>query len=361
VVSKKKSKTAAAVSGTSSGNGGYGGGGGGGSGGGGHGGQPNGNLDSNLKKVFWALAYTPDWGLVDFGCNITQAQVTKDVQKMAQLTYRVRLYGGDCNQTAMVLEAIKQTNADLIIYPGIYITENDDASYIAQRDAVLSAIRTYGTDRIAGVTVGNEFMLNYLTAHNAADPNSTVGDTGADLLIAKINDTRSQLASLKLSKTLPVGNSDAGFYFNMKVLAAVDYGLSNVHAWFANTSIQDAAAWVFQFFNDTNVVAAAQLPNKPKMYVSETGWPTASSSIASAMNGGGTAASVANLQIFIDNFLCKANSMQDFGYFFFEFIDEEWKEYRFGGVEGHWGLLDRNYTLKAGLTLPDCLVSPPSK
>jgi exo-beta-1,3-glucanase (GH17 family) len=198
-------------------------------------------------------------------------------------------------------------------------------------------------------------MLNYLTDHGGTDPNTAIGDQGAALLIAKINDTRSALANLKLSKNIPVGNAEAGYYFNTNVLEAIDYGLSNVDAWFANTSIDDAASWVFTYFNETNVAPAALLPNHPKMYIAETGWPSASSDAANAVNGGGTAASVPNLQTFINDFVCQANS-QGVGYFFFEFIDEQWKEYLYGGVEGHWGLFDKNYNLKA-ITLPDCLVS----
>lgn len=33
------------------------------------------------------------------------------------------------------------------------------------------------------------------------------------------------LAGLNLAKTIPVGNSDAGSYFNTEVLSAVDYGV----------------------------------------------------------------------------------------------------------------------------------------
>ena len=33
------------------------------------------------------------------------------------------------------------------------------------------------------------------------------------------------LASMNLPKTIPVGNSDAGSYFNDQVLSAVDYGV----------------------------------------------------------------------------------------------------------------------------------------
>jgi len=342
-VSKSLNKTNAVTGGSPS------------SSGSGSGGSSN-TTNPNLRKVFWAIAYTPDWALPQFGCNVTQEQVTRDISLLSQLTSRIRLYSGDCNQTAMVFEAIKQIKADLNVYPGITIdATNADNDYTSQRDAILSAIQTYGADHVLGLTVGNEFMLNYLNDNGGTDPNTALGDQGAAILIAKINDTRSALANLKLSKNILVGNAEAGYYFNTNVLKAIDYGMANVHAWFANTTIDDAASWVFQYFNETNVVPASQLPNNPKMYIAETGWPTASSDPTSAANGGGAAASVPNLQIFINDFVCQANS-QDIEYFFFEFVDEQWKELVFGGVEGHWGLFDKNYQLK-NITLPNCLIS----
>lgn len=45
-------------------------------------------------------------------------------------------------------------------------------------------------------------------------------------LIANITDTVNTLKSLNLNKHIPVGNSDAGAYFNTKVLEAVEYGVS---------------------------------------------------------------------------------------------------------------------------------------
>ncbi|KAG6842031.1 hypothetical protein C0991_003557 [Blastosporella zonata] len=139
------------------------------------------------------------------------------------------------------------------------------------------------------------------------------------------------LASLSLSKNIPVGTSDAGSFFNTEVLSSVDYGLSNVHAWFANQTAKNAAAWVTNFFEDTNVKPAALLPNNPKMYIAETGWPTKSSDAGNASNGAGTA-SISDLQTFLDTFVCQANS-NDIPYFYFEFFDEEWKDKQFGGVE----------------------------
>jgi exo-beta-1,3-glucanase (GH17 family) len=69
---------------------------------------------------------------------------------------------------------------------------------------------------------------------------------------------------------------------------------------------------------------------------------------------GVSAASVPNLQVFLDTFVCQANT-NGTGYFFFEYFDEKWKDIQFGGVEGWWGLFNGNKTLKDGLTIPDCI------
>lgn len=308
-------------------------------------------MDSRLHKSFYGIAYTPEGSLPDYGCSSTLENVIKDIQLLSQLTSRIRLYGGDCNQTALVLEAIKQTGVDIEIFAGNYVVEGDPTAYERQRDAIRDAIMTYGTQHITAVTVGNEFMLNYLTAHNAQDPNGVIGNQGAKILTANIADTRNMLSGLNLTKNLLVGNSDAGSYFSTEVLEAVDYGLSNVHAWFANTTIQDASPWVMKFFQETNVQPASLLPNKPTMYIAETGWPSASSDISNA-NNGASDASVANLQTFLDTFVCQANQA-GVGYFYFEYFDEEWKDKKYGGVEGHWGLFNKDRTLK-NITIPNC-------
>lgn len=117
---------------------------------------------------------------------------------------------------------------------------------------------------------------------------------------------------MSLPKTVPVGTADAGAFFNNEVLAAVDYGMSNVHPWFANVSIDDAAAWTYEFFQENNIAAAQALSNKPQMFIAETGWPTVSlppcmrlpslthlqkSSDAGNANNGPSLASTDNLQV----------------------------------------------------------------
>ena len=50
---------------------------------------------------------------------------------------------------------LKQIFDDLGNYP---LATDNGSAYNRQRDVMKKAIETYGTDHIAGVTVGNEFM-----------------------------------------------------------------------------------------------------------------------------------------------------------------------------------------------------------
>lgn len=96
--------------------------------------------------------------------TISSASVIRDIQIISQLTTRIRLYGADCNQSALVLEAIKQTKVNMTVWLGDYTIPTDDhAAYKRQRDDIVDAIKTYGTDNVGGVTVGNEFMLKWVT------------------------------------------------------------------------------------------------------------------------------------------------------------------------------------------------------
>ena len=67
---------------------------------------------------------------------------------------------------------------------------------------------------------------SYLVANSISDLDidGEAANAGAAILINFIKDTRSMLQGMGLS-SIPVGNSDAGSYFNKEVLAAVDYGV----------------------------------------------------------------------------------------------------------------------------------------
>jgi len=325
---------------------------------GGGGTQHNSTSADAADKVFFGMAYTPLNALIDLGCANTLDSVIQDVELIAQYTTRIRLYGASCDQSGMVLEAIKQTGVDLKVYLGIYSMPDDDhAAYREQKDAVRLALETYGADNVVGITVGNEFMLNYVTDKGTLDPNDAIGKEGSAILVADILETRTMLEELGMTGQVEVGNSDAGSYFSTDVLSVVDYGLSNVHAWFAGPTAEDAAAWVFDFFEEQNVIPAAALPNQPRMYIAETGWPTGSKDALHLKNGlqgeGAGTAELAGLQTFLDTFVCEANR-RGIPYFYFEMFDEEWKDELYGGVEGYWGLFNKDRTTMKDVTMPVC-------
>ncbi|KAL0562657.1 hypothetical protein V5O48_019427, partial [Marasmius crinis-equi] len=115
--------------------------------------------DSKLKKSFYGIAYTPTGSLLP-DCGNKLEEVIKDVQLLSQLTPRIRLYGADCNQTALVLDAIARTKVDLQVYVGNYpVATDNNVAYKRQRDDLKSALQTFGVDHVAGITVGNEFIL----------------------------------------------------------------------------------------------------------------------------------------------------------------------------------------------------------
>ena len=61
------------------------------------------------------------------------------------------------------------------VFVGNFVVDGDSTAYERQRDAIKDAITTYGADHIAGVTVGNEFMLKSgLLILNPINTNSSI-------------------------------------------------------------------------------------------------------------------------------------------------------------------------------------------
>ncbi|EGG07014.1 family 17 glycoside hydrolase [Melampsora larici-populina 98AG31] len=306
-----------------------------------------------VTRSFYGMAYSPEGALLP-NCGATQAAVTRDMANVAQFTPRIRLYGSDCNQTALVLQGIKDAgNVDLSVWLGIFIDGNDTV-YQRQMDAVTDAIKNYGVDHIAGITVGNEYLLlSYGDSGSATDPKGVAARTTLLNYIKKTNQT---LQAMKLPKSIPLGTADAGSAVTKELCAGADYVMANVHPWFGKVPIADAATWTWQFYQDFDVKICAQAPNNPIMYIAETGWPTTTdnASMSAAWPSG---PSNANLQTFLDTFICPANA-NGTNYFFFEYKDEIWKKV-YGGVEPYWGLFDTNLKLK-DLKFPSCPVQSPT-
>jgi len=294
--------------------------------------------DSRLKQIFYGLAYTPKNVLEEYGCGATLANVTEDIQLISQLTTRIRTYSTSCNQTQLTLQAIQDTKVNMTVWLGAYVGQNSTVNEQQQQD-VLDALQIYGTDHVSGITIGNEYVLGQ---ENSA--------ASIQYIVSQQASFRTKLAALNLPKSLPVGTSDAGSSFNAALVAGSDYIMANVHPWFGGLSVDQAAGWTWDFFEENDVALAEAASNNPTAYIAETGWPTESMTPENATLGAAVAG-VSELQTFLDTYPCAANRNGSY-YFYFEPFDEPWKE-RYGGVEPYWGLFDSNKVLK-DISLPDC-------
>ncbi|KAL1406683.1 hypothetical protein Q8F55_008389 [Vanrija albida] len=301
--------------------------------------------DDRLHKVFWGMAYDPE-GAVPPMCGAKQAEVTKDIQILSQLTTRLRLYSANCNVTALVMQAIKDTGVDMKVYPAIYVND-DDAIFTYQMNNLTDAISKYGEDMVEGIAVGNEYMLNQV----GSSTSGAAYTTALTYLSDRIDRFNTTLQGMGLKKHIPVGTGDAGSVFSVAMAQKVDFFMSNVHPWFGKLPAAEAATWTWSYYDEHNVQVAAQAPNKPNVYLAETGWPT-SANETKFETLEGAHASMADLQTFLDSYICQANA-NGTEYFYFEGFDQPWKAI-YGGVEEHWGLFDKDRNLKQPLTIPNC-------
>ncbi|KAG8772995.1 hypothetical protein FRC19_005969, partial [Serendipita sp. 401] len=259
------------------------------------------------------MAYTPPGAIMpECGANITA--VRKDMEKLSQLTTRLRLYGSDCNTTSLVLQAISDMKVDMKIYAAIYL-EPEEESYTRQKKILEDALAVYGTANVLGVAVGNEYILQAIQAGDTTE-NSTAR------VVEKMNEVRTDLTAL--GYTLPVGTSDTGGTISQSLVDAAEFVFANIHPWFSGSTAETATEFAdSQFVSAEALATASTRTPSPIMYQGEFGWPSDSDTTGET-NQGGSAASVANLQLALNNWVCHANTAGT-RYFWFSPFDEPWK------------------------------------
>ena len=296
--------------------------------------------DPALHQSMYGLCYTPLNAQYP-QCGDTLEAVIEDVQIMSQLTTRIRTYGADCNVPELVLEAIEKTKVNMEVFLAVWVDTNA-TTYARQVQSVVDAITKFGVDHVAGITVGNEYLLN--------------GGPESDL-ITKMADMRQTLAGLNLPKTLPVGTADAGSMVTTTLSEGADFIMANVHPWFGGVPVEQAAAWTWSYTNNNEPSSALLASNKPTLYVAESGWPTGANETRLETYQGARAG-IAELNTFLETFVCESNANVTAGTgqpaFIFEAFDEPWKDALYGGVEAHWGLFTSDKKLKEGLVIPNC-------
>jgi exo-beta-1,3-glucanase (GH17 family) len=145
-------------------------------------------IDSKLKKIFTGMDYTPLDAQYP-GCGCTQANITADVAILSQLTSKIRLYGTDCSQATMVLDAIQSLKVDLTVFLGVWV-DNNSTTLERQLNDMYDILNKYPVDLIDGIAVGNEVLFRQ--------------DLTETQLIALIQQVKTNVTALNLSKSLPI-------------------------------------------------------------------------------------------------------------------------------------------------------------
>lgn len=206
--------------------------------------------NNDLHKVFPAMDYTPNYAqypqCLAKGGGPVQNNVTIDVAIMSQLTPAIRLYGTDCNQTELVLEAIKLLDMQdtMKVWLGVYlngnITTND-----RQLKQLYSLLDDYPHDSFAGVIVGNEVLFSkYLTATQ---------------LQQELEYVRSNFSAKGIQ--LPVSTADLGDNWTADLAQASDIVMANIHPFFAGTVAEEAAGWAYSKLKGYTLCETVHVPS----------------------------------------------------------------------------------------------------
>ena len=144
----------------------------------------------------------------DGSCK-TQAQWQSQFQQLAALPGRftsVRLYAAsDCNTLALAVPAALASGVRILV--GLW-TE-DSNHYNAEKQALINAINTYGSNWIIAITVGSEDLYR--------------GDTDANTLAGQIYDVRGMVRAMGVQAEVGHVDTWTAWYVPLFILRLINH------------------------------------------------------------------------------------------------------------------------------------------
>lgn len=298
----------------------------------------------DLHKVFPGMDYTPINTQYPYCIHDPPSQnnITRDVAVLSQLTNTIRLYGTDCNQTEMVVEAINKLGLedDVKVWLGVW-QDGNETTNARQLEQMWDILDNYGSKPFKGVIVANEILFR---------EEMTITQLATVLDGVRTNLTKKGI------KDFPVATSDLGDDWTQELADDSDYIMANIHPFFAGVEAEEAADWTMKFWKQRD--GQYWKKDSEKNIIAEVGWPTGGGTSCGAAKTctKGSVAGIDGLNQLLKDWVCPALEDKT-QYFWFSSFDEPWKE-RFNEAgkrwEDKWGLMDVNRNLKDGVKIPDC-------
>ena len=269
----------------------------------------NDNSVSKLQCVSYA-PFTKDQSpyMFEDGMIISEEQVRKDLQLLAQYTTCIRTYS--TVGLEMIPKVARETGLKMLM--GAWVSANKDDTRL-ELDALIRLANAY-PDVVNAVIVGNEVLLR--------------GDTNAKVLREHIEYVKNGLPNTKVTY------ADVWEFWvkNQEIRKVTDFVTIHILPYWEDDPMNieqsighlaDVRGEVEAILNDKNIL------------IGETGWPSEGRMREDALP------SKINQAKFIRDFVHLAEK-NNWNYNIIEAFDQSWKRNNEGAVGGFWGLFDKD-------------------
>jgi len=268
----------------------------------------------NINKLY-GINFSPymDGQNPDYGSKIDKKQITNRMKIIAPYTKWIRTYG-----TENGLEYAGPVAHEMGLKTAIGAWLSGDTE--ANERQISKLIDEAKAGNVDLAIVGSETLLR--------------NDLSEDQLIKYIKRVKQ---SVPTSTKVTTADTYSELLDHPKVMDECDVIMYNSYPYWEGISIDNAIEVQDKYYK--NLVKNAK--NKP-VIVSETGWPSAGSTIGNAVP------SANNSARYFNDFVswARKNNIQ---YFYFEAFDETWKSVHEGTQGAYWGIWDKDGNMKPGM------------
>lgn len=253
----------------------------------------------------WAVVYTP---YQPNGQCKTAEMVDSDLQVVKNKGFEaIRMYSTDCNGLANVGSSCEKYGLKMIL--GVWIKEGG----VHTADDQVKEIIAWGKTKLVILfTIGNEAVFNQWCS--AADLKAYIITVKAQMQAAGFNCPFTTAEPLITYQNSP------------DLADVIDVCGMNIHAYFnADVEASGAGAFVLEEIKAGEVICKTK-----KIYVCESGWPSAGDSNGKAVPG------PAEQKAAIDSIRAATGSTV----VFLSYEDDSWKAPGYKNVEQHWGCMN---------------------